>query len=1102
MSEASVHYDECPPIETLAAFVDGVLSDEEAQSVVDHLSSCDRCEAIVSRTMRAVDALESGQPRRASRLRKAAPAVAAVVALIATGIAVWWEHAPMRSLTNAARSLPHRPIEARVAGFPWSPFDRPRSDGQSARDAATLEFDGVAGKILSRTSDASSTASRHANGVAALMIGDERRAVKELEPLTQRNPTDAVLWNDLAAARLAIVSRDNDVQEAALALADADRALDLAPEMREALFNRALALDALGLMKHAAEAWHRYLAVDGTSPWSQDARHHLDAGSYTPKSQWKTAVKPVLERAASSGDLAKVLEIVRSDPQNARGWGEWYYLGQWGDATLKGDKSAAAQSLNVATLLGDGLLRVNGEGLLHDAAGVAARAQGDHVQELAHAHEEYYDARSRYAARLVDQAFPMFTDAERLFAAAGSPMQLTARYYVAQCLADTTKSEESLSILRALDMKETYKGLRAQVTWEIATVVGRIGHLSDSVTLYSRADAAFVNLGETENANLMRSMWVSVLSTMGKSRDAWQVRRAIFRTMSEAGDAANLENAINTAARTEAIRGQWDSAASLYALIVNRTEPPHNPRIFADASLWQALALESAGREDEGMTAIASARMAARNIADASLRNGALRAFRLAEGILLRDRDPDRSASLLALYVADARQRDDLYLLPEALLERGRALRKLARGDEARTVLNEAIGMIEARRSAIASDDLRDAYFGGAASVLREMIDLLDERRDRAGVFNLAEKAYGRVILDRVGGAAAQPLTLPDAQRQLPERIRVIQYVVLPKRVVVQTMTAASCDSRSIDIDRQELQADVDGLLLAIQERHEAGARTMSRRLYDVLLAPIADQIGEGDTLVVVPDGPIRGIPFGALNDGSHFVVEKHVVIHAPSVSVFLHSRARIAGNHPRGTVLAVGNPAFDAARFPTLSPLPDSAREVEDVARIYPGARALTGSDATRSSVMHFLQGSDIVDIACHTVEDGAPRTIKLALAPSTGDDGLLSTPDLASLSMTAHVVVLAGCRTADAADSTRSIDSISTAFLLAGAANTVGALVRVDDSTTRYFSREFHQRIQHGEAPADAMRATQLEMLRSSDGSLSGLHAWAAFVLFGAGR
>jgi len=131
----------------------------------------------------------------------------------------------------------------------------------------------MAGRILGGN-DRQSIASYN-RAIAQLVAGSPGAAVVELERLSSNTPNNAIVWSDLAAARHEAARSTNDGELLTLALDAADRAIELNPSLAEALFNRAIILEAIGLRLVAVEAWRKYLMVDATSPWSDDARQRL-----------------------------------------------------------------------------------------------------------------------------------------------------------------------------------------------------------------------------------------------------------------------------------------------------------------------------------------------------------------------------------------------------------------------------------------------------------------------------------------------------------------------------------------------------------------------------------------------------------------------------------------------------------------------------------------------------------------------------------------------------------------------------------------------------------------------------------------------------------
>jgi tetratricopeptide (TPR) repeat protein len=101
--------------------------------------------------------------------------------------------------------------------------------------------------------------------VAHLLSGDAETATTELSQAASTESINATYWNDLATAQLA-------ARHPAAALAATERSLSLETKRQDALFNRALALEALGKTSEARQAFDQYLASDSTSPWANEAR--------------------------------------------------------------------------------------------------------------------------------------------------------------------------------------------------------------------------------------------------------------------------------------------------------------------------------------------------------------------------------------------------------------------------------------------------------------------------------------------------------------------------------------------------------------------------------------------------------------------------------------------------------------------------------------------------------------------------------------------------------------------------------------------------------------------------------------------------------------
>ena len=73
-----------------------------------------------------------------------------------------------------------------------------------------------------------------------------------------------------------------------------------------------------------------------------------------------------------------------------------------------------------------------------------------------------------------------------------------------------------------------------------------------------------------------------------------------------------------------------------------------------------------------------------------------------------------------------------------------------------------------------------------------------------------------------------------------------------------------------------------------LETRTTYGYLAQAQQLYDWLIRPIRDCSIENqiDTLVFVPDGALRTIPFASLHDGKRFLIQDFAVAVAPGLSL------------------------------------------------------------------------------------------------------------------------------------------------------------------------------------------------------------------------
>jgi CHAT domain-containing protein len=311
--------------------------------------------------------------------------------------------------------------------------------------------------------------------------------------------------------------------------------------------------------------------------------------------------------------------------------------------------------------------------------------------------------------------------------------------------------------------------------------------------------------------------------------------------------------------------------------------------------------------------------------------------------------------------------------------------------------------------------------------------------------------------------------------------------------------------------ERAVSAGDLASLVDAFREDLERAGGVRSEesgsRLSEVLLDPISDRIRGADTLVFVPDEVLHAVPFAALTDPGtrRYLVENHAIVVAPSFSLFLHATGRAALDAGAPTsILAVGDPAFDAAAFPSVPRLPMAAAESEKIASLYPDSLVLTAEAATRSRFLEALGSHSVVHVAAHAIgSDADPLRSRLLLAPDPArhDPGTLFADELSTRSFdNVRLVVLAACSTASGKISRGEGPlSLVRPFLAGGVPVVVATLWEIEDASSAELLVRFHRGVAAGRAPEEALREAQVAMIGAENDAERGPHTWAAFEVVG---
>ncbi len=290
----------------------------------------------------------------------------------------------------------------------------------------------------------------------------------------------------------------------------------------------------------------------------------------------------------------------------------------------------------------------------------------------------------------------------------------------------------------------------------------------------------------------------------------------------------------------------------------------------------------------------------------------------------------------------------------------------------------------------------------------------------------------------------------------------------------------------------------------------DLGFAATSSQLYSALLGAFDTSLADVSHLIVVPDNALWRVPFQALlTPRGAFLMEERAVSYAPSLSALMalrERRARRVGAEPR--LLALGDPELAAggATANLSKRLPEAAREVQALGRLYGANRStvFVSSAATEGTLRSAVRNASVLHIATHGVlDDRSPMYSHLLLAPDqagVGTDGRLEARELLDLEITADLVVLSACQTASGVvGGGEGVIGLSWALFAAGATTAVVSQWAVDSASTTALMIGLHERLlasQSGSvSAADALRGSALALMK--DPRYRHPFYWAGFIV-----
>jgi len=243
---------------------------------------------------------------------------------------------------------------------------------------------------------------------------------------------------------------------------------------------------------------------------------------------------------------------------------------------------------------------------------------------------------------------------------------------------------------------------------------------------------------------------------------------------------------------------------------------------------------------------------------------------------------------------------------PESLFrwqwQLGRLLAATGKLDEAIASYGHATTTLRPIRMEVAAAWGNDSFAGedSVRALFFELADLLLHRASLTGDAQGAEQYLRRArdAIETYKAAELRDYFRDDCVDTLQARITkldqlaagtaVVYPIVFADRLELLVSLPNGLKRLSIPVSSATLTQEVRAFRKTVEKRTTREYLPHAQQLYDWLIRPLEPDLASFriDTLVFIPDGPLRTVPMAALHDGRQFLIEKFAVATTPGLNL------------------------------------------------------------------------------------------------------------------------------------------------------------------------------------------------------------------------
>ncbi len=326
----------------------------------------------------------------------------------------------------------------------------------------------------------------------------------------------------------------------------------------------------------------------------------------------------------------------------------------------------------------------------------------------------------------------------------------------------------------------------------------------------------------------------------------------------------------------------------------------------------------------------------------------------------------------------------------------------------------------------------------------------------------------------------------------VPPHTALIYTIMLPNRMEMLVTTPEGIKRFRSPESSVTVAREIRLLRMTIENRFPAWV-TSARKLYDWLIRPIEADLKKHDvnTLVFVPDGPLRNIPITVLHDGNQAIIHKYAV--ATIQGLGFASTPNTGGRRPTTMLMAGLSESVQG-----YAALANVIEEAKGIRSSYPGVSLINKEFQVQNVKEQLdLMPYPLIHIASHGEFTGNSRNNYILTW-----DGRMTLDHLDRFIKNSTIrkapvemLSLSACKTAAGDD--RASLGLAGLAVKSGARTAVASLWDIDDKSTSELFIEFYRIIKDGSSinRAEALRQAQLSIKKRYDHP----YFWSPFLLIG---